>query len=200
MPSIVIPDRPSLDLRSAVPSRPAEDDEHYVLWRYAGHATRCSLCEHPLEALRQRVGLCPRGVLHARTVKQYAYSKNGKLYSAVDRDMGREVQLQVPPACGVIRELMLAMERGLTVDSPKPAHVDVAVREKNTQVQRYSNQRERYYDDYNDYGSRLTSHKKRPFVESDYTPRGTLYDADMSEKRTSHEPVRKPQRRITWAV
>lgn len=200
MPSLVIPDNLDLGQRLAVPSRPAEDDEHYVMWRYAGHATRCCICEQPLETLRRGENLCRRGILHARTIKQYIYSQNGKLYSVVDRDMGRRVQIQVPPGCKIIRELMVAVERGLEVGSPKPAHVDLPVRDKNTQMQKYSNKQQRSYDDYDQLSTPIHPAKKRPSEECHYNPRGTLYDADMSEKRANHEQLRKPQRRITWAL
>ncbi|KAL1960377.1 hypothetical protein VTO42DRAFT_8337 [Malbranchea cinnamomea] len=200
MPSLVPQPRQDLGRRPLVLSRPAEDDEHYAMWRYASHATRCSRCEHPLETWRQGDALCRRGILHARTVTQYLYSENGKLYSTVDRDMGRCIQVQLPPSCTVVRELMLAMERGLAVDSPKSASTDLILRSTKTQVQNYHEKQPQYNDDWDPMPVLPCRTKKRPSDECHYSPRGTLYDADMSQAQSKNHHLRKPQRRLTWKV
>lgn len=193
-------------------ARSPEDDEHYVMWRYASHATRCSLCEHPLETMRQKKTLCRRGVLHARAVNRYFYSRSGKLFSIVDRDAARYTQVQVPSGCGVVRELMLAQEKGFLIESPaKPTttKAEVIVRNSDSELQPGDDfdpispsTWDRKYAQHV-FSARTTS-KKRPSEVNHYLPRGTLYYNDIGLSAMEHRALTKEQRtlsiprRVTW--
>jgi hypothetical protein len=205
-PKAAVAQRPQMVARSA------EDDEHYVMWRYASHATRCSQCEHPLETMRQKNTLCRRGILHARAVNRYFSSRNGKLYSLVDRDADRYVQVQVPSGCGVIRELMLAQERGFQIETPTKAtatKAEVIVRNPDTELLPYAD-----FDSFSPSAwdrkyaehvfSARTASKKRPSEVNHYLPRGTLYHTDVSVSEMERRALAKERRtlslprRVTW--
>ena len=60
--------------------------------------------------------LCERGHAYARDVAQYIYSKGGKAYSVIDRAANdARVQIEIPPECYVIRDLLKAVDKGLKV-------------------------------------------------------------------------------------
>lgn len=193
MPSIVrqarqSPVRQQQQQQPPVALRAPADDEHYVMWRFAAHTTRCSHCKQPLDVVRKGTALCRTGALHAQLITQYLYSENGKVFSLVDRDMQhRYVQVHVPKDCTVVRELMLAAERGLSTDhhsqAPDPAEKqkqpEVLLTMNNTQLRRYS-------DSSNGKGSGNSQQlvlarpsRKKPSNANRSRQRGTLYGNDM---------------------
>ena len=114
MPSIVR----QVDFAPApVLSREAYDDESYVMHSYARHATHCTQCAHPYESHLQGLSLCEKGHRYALNIVQYVYFKGGKAYSTVDRHQQHRIQVEIPVGCDIVRDLLLAIERGLKLRS-----------------------------------------------------------------------------------
>jgi hypothetical protein len=98
--------------------RPARDDERDVMQRFAGHASHCPRCADPYHVYMKGGALCDRGNAYARDVAQYIYSKAGKAYSVVDRDANDlRVQIEIPPRCDAVRQLLKAVDKGLKARS-----------------------------------------------------------------------------------
>lgn len=117
MPSIVRID-PNLSF-----ARTTGDDELYVMSRLSNHIRDCRNCGNPLDLLAKGQNLCARGTTHAIILGRYIYNKGGKAYSLVDRERGKTMQIEIPPDCKEIRDLMLALERGLVISSQMPTAV-----------------------------------------------------------------------------
>ena len=99
-------------------SRPARDDEAYVLRAFSRHASHCDACRDPYAAYQQDQSLCPRGLRRARDVAQYIFSLGADdcAYSLVDRESARQlVRIELPRGCDAasVRGLLRAMQQGL---------------------------------------------------------------------------------------
>ncbi|KAK2761650.1 hypothetical protein FQN54_001478 [Arachnomyces sp. PD_36] len=94
-------------------SRVPRDDELFVMRAYAHHANHCSRCAAPYESHCQDVPLCEKGNRLAREIVKYLYLKGGKPFSVIDRQQYQRVQVEIPSGCEVIRDLLIAVERGL---------------------------------------------------------------------------------------
>jgi hypothetical protein len=82
--------------------RPARDDERDVMQRFAGHASHCPRCADPYHVYMKGGALCDRG----------------KAYSVVDRDANDlRVQIEIPPRCDAVRQLLKAVDKGLKARS-----------------------------------------------------------------------------------
>ena len=106
-------------------SRPARDDEAYVMRAWARHAARCDTCHDPVAAYATKQPLCPRGLRRARDVAQYVYSlgtdKGAAAYSLLDREGGSRarVRVEIPASCEApVRSLLRAMQQGLVERAP----------------------------------------------------------------------------------
>jgi hypothetical protein len=85
---------------------------------FAGHASHCPRCADPFHVYMKGGTLCDRGNAYARDVAQYIYSKAGKAYSIIDRDVSDlRVQIEIPPRCDAVRRLLKAVDKGLKVRS-----------------------------------------------------------------------------------
>jgi hypothetical protein len=173
MPSIV-----SFNDRLAF-SRPPRDDELYVMCRFAHHARHCAYCARPLVLAAQGRNLCSQGARHANIVRQYIYSKGGKLYSLVDYERGQTMQIEIPSDCAVIRDLMLAVGRGLTTQ-PQKARTVVVHNDSVTVSQQPPVRR-----------SATTSTAVVEVAPSGRTYRGSLYVVDMIERRRTPRQYRR---------
>ncbi|KAJ9608587.1 uncharacterized protein PV06_03465 [Exophiala oligosperma] len=100
-------------------SRPPRDDEYFVMYRFTKHASKCNLCADPYASYQRDLDLCDRGRSYARDVASYLYSKGGKPFSKIDRSNGDTVEVEVPAECAVIKELVKAWGRGMTLTKAK---------------------------------------------------------------------------------
>jgi hypothetical protein len=149
-------------------ARPPRDDELYVMCRFAHHARHCAYCARPLALVAQGRNLCAQGAHHANNVRQYIYSKGGKLYSLVDYEQGQTMQIEIPSDCDVVRDLMLALGRGLATQ-PRKTRTVVVHNDRVTTPQQP-----------------LVRRPATTLVEiapSGRTYRGSLYHVDMMDRR-----------------
>lgn len=174
-------------------SRPARDDEEYVMKAFNHHASRCSSCAHPYEVHRRGGTLCPKGHQRARDVAQYLYNKSGHAYSVVDREGNQRVQVEIPAGCDAVRGLLKAMERGLRLrkrDSATSYDKTYYVAPRTIQPERSYQYREPRLERVEPLSS---SHSRQQWREKPYySGRGSLFEEDMLERETrrkSHEPI-----------
>lgn len=99
-----------------VPVRNLEADEVYVMDAFERHASHCPQCADPLKAHEENRSLCERGHQYAIDVADYLYSKNGKSYSALDRELNQPTLVKIPRTCLAVRALLLAIEDGLRLN------------------------------------------------------------------------------------
>ncbi|MCJ1430310.1 hypothetical protein MMC29_008227 [Sticta canariensis] len=179
-------------------SRPARDDERYVMKRFAHHASHCSSCAHPYDVHMRGGTLCLKGHQRALDVAQYLYNKSGQAYSRVDREGNQRVQVEIPAGCESVRGLLKAMERGLRLLRSAPA----------TSYDRtYYIPPRKIQPERNHQHSREPQYTRKPRLETAepllyrrqqrrekpyYAGRGSLFEEDMRERESrykSHEPV-----------
>ena len=93
--------------------RDLQADEEYVMMAFERHAKHCSHCADPIRTYDEGRSLCERGHQYALDVAEYLYSKNGKAYSVVDRDLNQATLVKIPRTCIAHRRLSVAVEKGL---------------------------------------------------------------------------------------
>ncbi|KAL2816220.1 hypothetical protein BDW59DRAFT_153355 [Aspergillus cavernicola] len=103
---------PIITTDPVLPVRELEADEQYVMDAFERHASHCYHCNEPLQVHREDRLLCDRGHKYAIDVAAYLYSKNGKAYSVVDRDLNQPTLVKIPRDCVATRGLLLAIEDG----------------------------------------------------------------------------------------
>ncbi|KAL2866463.1 uncharacterized protein BJX67DRAFT_381981 [Aspergillus lucknowensis] len=108
-----------------LPVRELEADEQYVMTAFERHADHCYQCNDPLQVHQEDRSLCDRGHQYAVDVAAYLYSKNGKAYSVVDRDLNQPTLVKIPRNCVATRGLLLAIEDGLRLQRKEKAHKPV---------------------------------------------------------------------------
>ena len=202
----------------ATVSRLPRDDEVCVMRRFARHASRCADCAHPYMVHKTGGTLCPKGYQHALLVTEYVIAKEGKPHSVIDLDDNKLVEIEIPPECGAVRELLKALERGLKLRRKTPV-----ISYDETYPVRPRVKPTAYYDDHDTYTiapkatmtpkhtDRPRERRRSPVIETvepstlrrtkserenkAYRGRGSLYEADMKEK----ERLRRQQdRRSTY--
>ena len=217
MPSL--PSRPRQVTFGPIPatvSRLPRDDELYVMQKFARHASQCAACAHPYTVHKTGRTLCPKGHARALAVTEYVIAKEGKHHSVIDLEGNKRVEIEIPPDCGAVRELLKALERGLRLRRQEPIvsydkTYPVAPRVKATD----------YYDDAYIIAPPVTtkyterpreSRRRSPVIETvepssslrrtkserenkAYRGRGSLYEADMKEKERR---ARQQERRSTY--
>ncbi|KAK0514838.1 hypothetical protein JMJ35_002217 [Cladonia borealis] len=215
MPSL--PTRPRQVKFGPIPatvSRLPREDELYVMHRFARHASHCADCAHPYTVHKTGRTLCPKGHARALEVTEYVIAKEGKHHSVIDLEGNKRVEIEIPPDCGAVRELLMALERGLRLRRKEPIisydeTYHVAPRAKATD----------YYDEHiiaprvtTKYTERPRESRRRsPIIETvepsslrrtkserenkAYRGRGSLYEADMKEKERR---LRQQERRSTY--
>jgi hypothetical protein len=93
--------------------RDLADDETFVLSEYEGHASKCSRCVDALDTFREGRSLCERGLQYASDVANYVFSRDGKAFSAVDKERDEVMLVRIPRGFKASRRLLLAIEEGL---------------------------------------------------------------------------------------
>ncbi|KAK6376165.1 uncharacterized protein PV06_02118 [Exophiala oligosperma] len=105
--------------------RPSRDDEYFVMYRFAKHASKCTLCADPYDSYQQGHGLCDRGRSYARYVFSHLSYRGGKAFSRIDRAYGNPIEVRIPAECEVIHGLFRALEHGMGLSRrKKPTIVD----------------------------------------------------------------------------
>ncbi|KAL2853489.1 hypothetical protein BJY01DRAFT_65357 [Aspergillus pseudoustus] len=120
-----------------LPVRELEADEQYVMTAFERHAERCYQCNDPLNVQQEDRALCDRGHQYAIDVAAYLYSKNGKAYSVVDRDLNQPTLVKIPRNCVATRGLLLAIEDGLRLQRKEKVRRPVIVDEPNAPIISY---------------------------------------------------------------
>lgn len=195
--------------------RAPREDETSVMRVFARHARSCEQCDNPYRTFQQGGELCHQGHLYARDVAKYIYSKGGAPFSLIDRDsFGERNEIEIPVDCEVIRNLIKAFDRGLSLRSKKP----IISHDPNYYVK--DRKERRYYDNDRGYGAEIVpassksrrererqhyykDGKDRPRTTTVQDPRGSLYyfdeEAKQSRKRYDEDPVviiAEPRRRV----
>ncbi|KAL4885300.1 hypothetical protein BJY04DRAFT_180563 [Aspergillus karnatakaensis] len=104
-----------------LPVRELEADEQYVMMAFERHADHCYQCNDPAQVHEEDRSLCDRGHQYAIDVAAYLYSKNGKAYSVVDRDLNQPTLVRIPRDCIATRALLLSIEDGLRLQRKEKA-------------------------------------------------------------------------------
>ena len=143
-------------------------------------------------------------------------AKEGKHHSVIDLEGNKRVEIEIPPDCGAVRELLKALERGLRLRRNKPiisydetypvaprvkaADYDddayiiaLPMTTKHTERPRESRRRSPMIETVEP-----SSTLRRTKTERDnkaYRGRGSLYEADMKEKERR---LRQQERRSTY--
>lgn len=179
-------------------SRPARDDELYVMKRFAHHASHCSSCAHPYDVHKRGGTLCHKGHRRALDVAQYLYNKSGQAYSLVDREGNQRIQVEIPAGCESVRGLLKAMERGLRLlrGSPStsydrsyyipPRKIQPERNHEYTREPQYT--RKPRLETAEPPAYRRQQRREKPY----YAGRGSLFEEDMRERESrnkSHQPV-----------
>ena len=173
-------------------SRPARDDEAYVMKGFARHCSHCSQCANPYEASRRGEGLCDKGFARAQSVAEYVYSKRGQAYSYVDLEGNQRVQIEIPPGCSPVRDLLKVMEKGLLKRRPsKPVSYDstyfIPARRPLSSATTQNIPKSRLETA----EAPLYSSRPRRTSSARYAGKGSLYEADMKEREeiSYKEPI-----------
>jgi hypothetical protein len=77
------------DTELTLPVRDFGVDESYVIATFERHVEHCYQCYDPIQVQEEDRALCDRGNQYAVDVVAYLYSKNGKAYSVIDRDLNQ---------------------------------------------------------------------------------------------------------------
>jgi hypothetical protein len=94
-------------------SRPLSNDEHWSLYYFEAHASKCSACFDPLKVARQGKKLCDKGHNFAIEVASLIFrNKDGECYSHV-RDGQQEVRVEIPHGYDQTSSLLKAIQRAI---------------------------------------------------------------------------------------
>ncbi|MCJ1340135.1 hypothetical protein MMC09_005429 [Bachmanniomyces sp. S44760] len=176
-------------------SRPAGDDEAYVMKMFAKHASHCQSCAHPYDVHRSGGTLCPKGHQRALDVAQYVYSKGEMAYSTIDAQTTHQnVRIEIPAGCESVRSLLKAMERGLRIMKRAPSvsyDRTYFVQERTPSTAQKSAKRST--------SNREPRYVQKPQLETaeppswavprsaTYPGKGSLYKADMKERAREYD-------------
>lgn len=97
--------------------RDIHDDEKLVLDEFERHTARCTQCTSALEGPKDE--LCEAGRLRAIDVTGYLYSKEGKLFSVVDKESGHPMRIKLPREANTVLNLLDAVEKGMDLKTPR---------------------------------------------------------------------------------
>jgi hypothetical protein len=101
------------------------------------HADHCYQCNDPLQVQQEDRALCDRGHRYAIDVAAYLYSKNGKAYSVIDRDLNQPTLVKIPRNYVATRGLLLAIEDGLRLQRKEKVRKPVIVDEPGAPIISY---------------------------------------------------------------
>lgn len=93
-------------------SRLPHDYELCVMNEFASHASYCDECAHPYETHKNGGTLCSEGHRISEDISALICYEGGRAYSTVDLEENKRIQLEIPADCGVVGELLKALEGG----------------------------------------------------------------------------------------
>lgn len=192
MPSFLAPRRVLFDLKPGY-SRPAHDDEAYVVKAWSRHTSHCGQCAHPYELYKMGGTLCPKGQQRARAVADYLFNKEGEVYSLVDQERRQSTRVEIPAGCDSVRELLKALDRGFLRQSQTPVESYdrtylVAPRRRGTQPRTDEARYIRKASQIEIVDPALSFHT-REIPREKLSGRGSLYEEDMRERESRRESV-----------
>jgi len=172
-------------------SRPLTNDEHWSLYYFEAHATKCSSCFDPLNVSRSGKKLCDKGHKLAIDVADQIFrNKDGECYS--HRDGEQEVRVEIPHGYDQTSSLLKAIQRAIRHGERfvKPQSLDrsylVAPRITTEKVKHDRNE-EHIPQTYQTVIVEPSSPTRRPRREREHqdthtdSKRGSLYVLDMGE-------------------
>lgn len=166
--------------------RDLADDETFVLSEYEGHASKCSRCADALDAFRERRSLCERGLQYASDVANYVFSKDGKAFSAVDKERDELMLVRIPRGFKASRRLLLAIEEGLRLHPQNKGEQPVISYDQN-----YLIGPRRPTEAVTEIIERAPRTRRRVIVYPRSSPnRGSLYETDRSDRQERRQYVR----------
>lgn len=102
-------------------SRLPRDDEYFVMRAFSKHSNHCkSGCQSPYTTHLTGRTLCSKGMQRALDVSQYIFNKAGHAFSVIDLASNKRMQIEVPADCAPVRELLKAMEKGMSLYQRSP--------------------------------------------------------------------------------
>ena len=175
-------------------SRPARDDEAYVMKAWTRHTSHCGQCARPYELYKMGGTLCPKGQERARGVADYLFNKEGEVYSLVDQERRQSTRVEIPAGCDSVRDLLKALERGSIQQSRTPVEsydrtYFVAPRRRRTQPQTDEPRNIRKSSQF-EIVDPAPSFYTREIPREKPLGRGSLFEEDMRERESRHESVR----------
>ncbi|KAE8376272.1 hypothetical protein BDV26DRAFT_266058 [Aspergillus bertholletiae] len=191
-----------------LPVRDLEADEEYVMVAFERHASHCPRCADPLGARKEDRSLCERGHQYAADVADYLYSKNGKAYSTLDRELNQPTLVKIPRDCGAVHALLLAIEDGLRLNrkerggvKPPRSRSPIITYDRTYPVlpRRSTSPRQQPvpYTEIIEREPRDTMHRRvivysspRSSPSRSSPSRGSLYESDAAERRRFRESSR----------
>lgn len=169
-------------------SRCPREDEKYVMKEFHRHAIKCRQCNDPYATHLDGGTLCDRGHSLARDIARYIYSKRGRAYSIIDREsQSQRVQVEIPPKCSKVRELLEAVDHGLRVRRSRP----VVSHDKNYYVRPRPDKRSYYVDRYG-----VPVSESRGHVNEDHRNHGyRRYGYDVKQRHRYEDRYQYPEKR-----
>lgn len=192
MPSFITPRHVLFDLNPGY-SRPARDDEAYVMKAWTRHTSHCAQCARPYELYKRGGTLCPKGQQRARAVADYLYNKEGEVYSLVDQERRQSTRVEIPAGCDSVRDLLKALERGFLQQSQPPVESYdrtylIAPRRRRTQP-RTDEPRYIRKPSHIEIVDPAPSFYTREIPREKPLGRGSLFEEDMRERESRRESV-----------
>lgn len=174
-------------------SRPAHDDEAYVMKAWTRHTSNCGQCARPYELYKLGGTLCQKGQQRARDVANYLFNKEGDVYSLVDQERRQSTRVEIPAGCDSVRDLLKALERGFLQQSqtPLPSYdrtYFVAPRRRRTQP-RTDEPRHTRKDSQIEIVDPAPSFYTREIPRKQPLGRGSLFEEDMRDRESRRESV-----------
>lgn len=205
MPAIIVPREPSPRVGVAFHSNPVQDicrptseKENSALYDFEYHARSCPDCHHPYKVYKEHHRLCPTGHQFAQDVAIYLYNVDGETYSACDAYM--RVRVEVPTSFVETRELLKAMEKSLksrsrsnfvSLDRSYYVQPRAPKRSHTVKVEQSRRPKSMIVD--------WPEEQKHVTVAAGSSKRGSLYDADIEQRRRDYAKynveVREPKNR-----
>jgi hypothetical protein len=171
-------------------SRPLSNDEHWSLYYFEAHASKCSTCFDPLKVARQDKQLCDKGHQFAIEVASLIFrNKDGECYSHI-RDGKQEVRVEIPHGYEQTSSLLKAIQRALRNGERfvKPRSLDrtyVVQQRVPTEPVKQDRKEESSTKNYETVLVEPSSPTRRPRRDREHqdtdSKRGSLYGLDMGE-------------------
>lgn len=171
--------------------RDLADDETFVLSEYEGHASKCSRCVDALDTFREGRSLCERGLQYASDVANYVFSKDGKAFSAVDKERHEVMLVRIPRGFKASRRLLLAIEEGLRLHNHRREQQQPVISYDQNYLVGPRRSSTTTAEPVTEIIERAPRTRRRVIVYPRSSPnRGSLYEADRADRQERRQYVR----------